>query len=384
LLSPHLILFSDLIREFFMHDTNTTPTCLFPPVRGQKRWALALTGVFSLLSIMVSRPAEAQGDGTPQWLRQRFTMRVLTSRDNSEMIALVRPLSESVKDSVVQVLSGSRLVALGTVVSEDGYVLTKLSELSNDPLRIRLSDGQVLPARVASVRRRSDLALLKIDPPADLKPIEFVDTTVGVSSFLISPGRGGRPIGLGVVGVPERQVKHNGRLGVLLNDSEDGRALVEGIWPRSGAKAAGLQIGDLIVAINGRQEASRNSVIQTLRGMFPGESVHLTIVREGHQMEIDAGIRDMDIMQESDNDSKVNGPRNARLSGFERVIQHDTVLDPDECGGPILNTSGQAVGLNIARAGRVVSYALPASLVNSELVILLQEARSGMPSGLAE
>jgi S1-C subfamily serine protease len=64
------------------------------------------------------------------------------------------------------------------------------------------------------------------------------------------------------------------------------------------------------------------------------------------------------------------------LSGFDRVIQHDTVLDPDECGGPVLDIAGRVVGLNIARAGRVVSYALPASLVIPQMVSMLEEARA--------
>ena len=321
--------------------------------------------------------APAQDGQSPEWLRQRFG--VLTSRDNSRMIALVRPLSENIKESVVQVLSGGRPVAIGTVVSVDGHVLTKRSELSGDPIRVRLHDGQVFPARVASVRRRSDLALLVVETKADMKPIEFVEASVPISSFLITPGRGGRPIGLGVVGVPERAVKHNGRLGVVLDDGVERPALVQRVFPRSGASVAGLLAGDQIIAINGREESSRDSVIQTLRGMFPGEVVRLTILREGNRMEVDAGIRDMNVVIESDNDSKVNGRRSARLSGFERAIQHDTVLDPHECGGPVLNTSGQVVGLNIARAGRVVSYSLPSSLVIPEMVSMLQEAREASP-----
>ncbi len=91
-------------------------------------------------------------------------------------------------------------------------------------------------------------------------------------------------------------------------------------------------------------------------------------------MEMDARIRDLSLMRESENDSRVNGPRNDRLSGFDRVFQHDTVLDPDECGGPVLDTSGRVVGINIARAGRVVSYALPSSLVNAELTSMMREA----------
>ena len=150
------------------------------------------------------------------------------------------------------------------------------------------------------------------------------------------------------------------------------------VYEGSGAWDAGLKPGDLIVAINGRQESTTLDVKQTLGGIYSGERVRLTIVRAGSQMEVDAGIRDMNLVLESENDAKVNGPRSERLSGFERVIQHDTVLDPDECGGPVLDSSGRAVGLNIARAGRVVSYALPASLVIPEMVSMLQEARESI------
>ena len=126
-------------------------------------------------------------------------------RDNAEMSQLIQPISESVQGSVVQILSGGTPVALGTVVSADGYVLTKRSELSGDPIRIRLGDKRLLPARVAAVRRRNDLALLRIESAVTLRPIQFSSAALPVASFLISPGRTGRPIGFGVVGVKSRK-----------------------------------------------------------------------------------------------------------------------------------------------------------------------------------
>ncbi len=107
--------------------------------------------------------------------------------------------------------------------------------------------------------------------------------------------------------------------------------------------------------------------------MFPGESVQLTINREGETLNLVAKIQDFSVMQESENDSKINGPRSVRLSGFDRVLQHDTVLNPDTCGSPLLDSQGRVVGLNIARAGRVVSYALPAAVVQEELDSMLRE-----------
>ncbi len=120
--------------------------------------------------------------------------------------------------------------------------------------------------------------------------------------------------------------------------------------------------------------------MRLLRDMFPGESVRLTILRDGNKMDLDAVIGDFGVMQESDSDTKINGRRSQRISGFEQVIQHDTVLDPDQCGGPLLDLKGNVVGMNIARAGRVVSYALPSSLVMPELASMLNEVRAAQTS----
>ncbi|TWT82218.1 serine endoprotease [Planctomycetes bacterium CA13] len=320
--------------------------------------------------------AQGQESRTPEWLRQGFNVRISNRRDNGEMMQLVRPILDSVNSSVVEILSNGRPVALGTIVSADGYVLTKRSELSADPIRVRMFDNRVLPARVAAVKRSNDLALLKVNAQFDFKPVDFDTETPPIGSFVISAGRTGRPIGIGSLGVLARRVEHKGRLGVVLRQGSDGRARVQEVWRDSGADEAGIEPEDRIIAINGQEVFSSENVIQTLGRMFPGESVQLTILRSGNTMEMNAGIRELGVLQETENDSRVNGPRNARLSGFDRAFQHDTVLAPDQCGGPVLDSSGRVIGVNIARAGRVVSYALPSSLVLPELVSMLQEARA--------
>ena len=307
-------------------------------------------------------------------------------RDSAAMTRLIDPISQSVKASVAQVVTGGRPVSLATVVGSDGYLLTKRSELSGDPIKVRLSDGRMYSALVSSVRRANDLALLKIDTSVPLTPIELTDTSPPVGSFLVSAGRTGRSIGFGVLGVAARRIDKDAKLGVSLLPDGSGRAVVKHVLANSGAADAGLEPGDLIVSINGLQKSSPQSVIEMLGAMFPGERVRLKILRptplQGNLvnlkvMELQASIRDVNQLRETENDSRVNGPRSVRLSGFDKVIQHDTVLDPDQCGGPVLDLSGRVIGINIARAGRVVSYALPSSLVMTELAGMLQEARAG-------
>ena len=331
--------------------------------------AILLSGLLPTSSTFAQRP-----DG---WdLFDKTPRRV--SRDSTAMRSLLRPLAEAMHPSVVQIFSGSRLVSLGTIVSEDGFVLTKRSELSGDPVTVRLPNGEKASARVAVVRRENDLALLAIksnDEDPTFKPAKFQVEEPRVGTFLVSPGRDGQVVGLGVLGVQARPIAHKGRLGIELPRTEDGPALVRSVKPASGADAAGVKNGDTIMAINGQALANARAAFDTLGSMYPGEVVHLTILRDGNTLELDAQMTDQKVMMESKNDTRVNGPRNVRLSGFESVIQHDTVLPPNQCGGPLLDSKGNVVGINIARAGRVVSYALPSALVVGEMIGMLEEAR---------
>src|SRR5207248_917322 len=52
-----------------------------------------------------------------------------------------------------------------------------------------------------------------------------------------------------------------------------------------------------------------------------------------------------------------------KRTGYPTILQHDTVIKPTDCGGPLVDLDGRVVGINIARAGRVESYALPTEVV---------------------
>ncbi|QEG01162.1 serine endoprotease [Stieleria maiorica] len=335
--------------------------------------------VSMVLSIGGVAPA-VFAQSTPHWMGQGRYQTSIASRDSGAMMRLVRPLSEMVEHSVVQVYSGGQVVALGTVVSEDGYILTKRSELSGgEPVSVRLPNGQKVDARVAARRKSNDLALLKLhggdEANWNIQPATFSTVDPPTGSFLVSPGRDGFTIGIGVLGVPARYIAHQGRLGVNFYDAPSGPAMVRRVHPESGADNAGLQDGDRILKINGLQLLGSQSAINTLGKMYPGDVVRLTIKRGDNTLELDALMCDQALLMESENDAKVNGPRNVRLSGFDSVIQHDTVLAPNQCGGPLLDSQGRVIGINIARAGRVVSYALPSSLVTAEMIGMLEEAR---------
>lgn len=337
--------------------------------------SVLLAIAFSLVLPAVPAPAQS----AEHWFDHSRVQTSIAARDSGAVMRLFRPLSQAIESSVVQIFSGGRIVALGTVVSEDGYILTKQSELSADPISIRVPNGQKVAARVSAVRKANDLALLKLDGERPetwgIEPIQFATESTPNGSFLISPGRDGQTIGLGVLGVQPRPIRHRGILGVGFYDASNGPAVIRRVEPYSGAEEAGLQNGDQIVMIDGARMIGSRSAIRTLGGKYPGDVVRLTILRGDDTIELAAQLSEQAILMESQNDAKVNGPRNARMSGFDNVFQHDTVLAPNQCGGPVLDSDGEVVGINIARAGRVVSYALPSSLLTAEMISMLEEAR---------
>ena len=67
-------------------------------------------------------------------------------------------------------------------------------------------------------------------------------------------------------------------------------------------------------------------------------------------------------------------------SGFQRVLQHDTVLKPEDCGGPVVDLSGMVIGVNVARAGRIETLTLPAEDVQA-LVERILNAEKKQPAG---
>ena len=63
-----------------------------------------------------------------------------------------------------------------------------------------------------------------------------------------------------------------------------------------------------------------------------------------------------------DRNQQMSGKTSRRKAGFSDVLQHELPLTPQAMGGPLVNLQGKAMGINIARADRVTTFTLPASV----------------------
>jgi serine protease Do len=80
-----------------------------------------------------------------------------------------------------------------------------------------------------------------------------------------------------------------GWLGVTVDDP-DGRVTVAGIDRNGPAAKSGIRIGDVVLAINGDRIDSSRGLIRAVAAVPPGDSVRVTVRRQGREMEISVSV----------------------------------------------------------------------------------------------
>jgi serine protease Do len=271
----------------------------------------------------------------------------------------------------VQFQLNGKDAALGSVIDTNGLALTKASEVTDGELTCKLANGRTVPAELLAVDDENDLGLVRISAPG-LKPLRWTPLPVAVGQWAVTPGIGSAPEGVGIVSVPPRKIfPRQAFLGVELELTAP-TAKIAKIMAGMGADKAGLKPGDIVMRVNDTPVATREELQAVLRTFRDGQTVKLLCRRGEAEMQVTADMMPHPRerwwrggFNRQDRMNRLGSELSRRAEGFQSAIQHDTVLQSWQCGGPLLNLDGKAIGLNIARAGRVASYALPASLVQT-------------------
>ena len=264
---------------------------------------------------------------------------------------------------VCQVLADGKSCALGTIVTPDGFVLTKASELYG-PISCRLADGRELPATVRRSFSEHDLALLKIDAK-DLSRIQWsLQDDVAVGALVAAP-RFNRPPTVGVVSYPAREIP--AAMGSLwfgkIEDAPGGIQVAE-VYPWwksvvedmetgrvSKEPVAPLLVGDVVLDVEGcetpnvaafeqiAQRHGRRGIGWDIPFAIACDPIRVTLRRDGEQKRIR-----FPLPSPKDALDGVSG----RYATFHGVFDTDARLTADLCGGPLVDTEGRVVGITIA------------------------------------
>jgi len=289
-------------------------------------------------------------------------------RSGQQVLDAFAPISAQTRNSIVEINVNEDTVALGAVVDASGLVLTKASEIRPGKLTCRLANGKEVEAKLLASDEEEDVALVRVKAEG-LKPILWATNTVVEGQWAITPGLADTPQAVGIISTLTHKIQPQRALIGVQWSLFTTQPTVEFPIPGFGAEEAGVKSGDVIVSVDGTSVTNRQQVVEILKTFREGQSVQIRFKRE--EKEFDTSIKLM-LLKFSDDVS-------LRSGGFDEVIEHDTVLEPRQCGGPLVNLDGRAIGLNIARASRVATYALPASLARQILAKLKSKA-ANLPS----
>ena len=295
------------------------------------------------------------------------------------MLQAFGPVAAISRSSVVQLEQAGNPFALGTIIDTNGWTVTKASELVAGAIRGRLADGRIVEAAVLGSDEESDLALLQLKATG-LTPITWATAGFTLGQWAVSPGIATLPEAVGIVSAVPRRIRARRAVIGVFPDFTTAAATVKEVMPGLGAERAGVQIGDVILAVNGAAVKNSEELVSRLRQFRNGQNVRLRIRRDEAEKELDVPMaipKTRPMGRGSDRQDRMNRlgtELSRRAEGFPMALQHDSVLQPWQCGGPLVNLDGQALGVNIARAGRIASYALPVSLVREVIADLRAQA----------
>ncbi len=278
---------------------------------------------------------------------------------------LFEPQRQIIQKCSAVIYDGNKEIAYGVVVSSDGHVLTKASEIKEiQKLEMRVDKTAFDEVKVLSVDEKWDVAMLKVEAQ-DLTPADYADSSdLPQGSWVVVNGatsRIKRQVLAGIISATPREIAAAGgaALGIVLKAETDKLEIAE-VTEGGGAADAGMLAGDVIVEIDGVKVSKMEQLTDVMKDKKVSDELKVTVNRKGKKVEFTVKLTaKAEIFLQPDRNDQMSGYFSMRRSGFPRVIQHDVIGNRNTMGGPVLDIRGKVIGMNIARANRCETYAIP-------------------------
>ena len=253
-------------------------------------------------------------------------------------------------------------IAMATLVAP-GKAVAKASEIEGKtPLSARDDRRKTHAVTVERIDKENDLAVLTVDWPEG-KPVEWVASIPEMGSWVAANTPRIGMLRVGLLSAITRPIgSRGGTLGVLIAETKkkgEGAVLM-GIIPGGAAEKAGLQKDDVVVQVNDTKIGSREEIAEFLKKQDPGAKVTFHVKRKGKDQKIEVTLDSpSDVLDKMNRNQQMSGETSRRKDPFPMVVQTDIPLPPEAMGGPLVDLQGKAVGVLIARADRVTTFAVP-------------------------
>jgi len=308
---------------------------------------------------------------------QRGRGRIRSLRDDPSVVAVFRPVVAQAGRCAVAIQRDGEACVLATVIDAEGLLVTKASELGDSgELTCVVGDGEPRPVRRIGVDELEDIAVLRVADASGLVPVRWAEAEPTPGAWFVSTDGTDSVLGIGVfsAAVYEHSSKR-GYLGVQL-ETVPSPVQLSLVQPNTAAAAAGLLAQDVILSMDGKELGDRMEFVRAVQQRAPGDAIRLRVRRGEEELEIEATLR-RDRRGSPSDQEPLWGPLSDVRAGFGLVLQHDTILRPESCGGPVLDVDGCALGINVARAGRIETLAIPAAVVRRIVAQALEREAAG-------
>jgi len=268
------------------------------------------------------------------------------------------------KRSMLKVETGEgKLLAYATCIGTN-LVATKYSELPKE-YRVRNSKGDTLDILHKFLVKEHDLMLLHLATTKGVKPVVFKPSESLVQGQWLCVGGGKESVLVGVMSANRRSIEQQGGvIGVTLGEGSNKGVKIVKVFPKSPGAAAKLRVGDIINKIGEAAVKDRPSVIDEISGNEPGTKVTMTILRGEESLEIVVTLgHRQSVFSEMNRNLKMSGVTSKRKTGYTDIIQHDIPMPANMMGGPLMDVSGNVLGINISRINRSENFALPSEIL---------------------
>ncbi len=335
------------------------------------------------IPIAVFTALQEQAPSEPSAVQDSTGLEFDKRLNGREVLASVAPVRQDIQNASVVFYDGHDSIAYGIPVSSDGDVTTKSSEVPEGKTYLVRAGNQSYAEAICIARDPStDLALFHI-PGMQMPQPRFREEPPPIGTIVVSNGsttRKDRRIRLGTVGATTRSIPRKSDLVPYMGIAFEPPCSIAEVVSGTPADQAGLKPGDTVISLAGHPVSSLEDLGPAMQDKKPGDALPISVSRKGARIDAtmhlaarSAFVKDEDA---PDPNEDINGRVSSRRDNFPMVIQHDTPLQPSMAGGPLMDLDGNIIGLNIARANRAETFALPIRLVLATYRRMKQQAKT--------
>ncbi|RYF24996.1 MAG: serine protease [Flavobacteriales bacterium] len=247
------------------------------------------------------------------------------------------------------------------------FLITKLS-MSGENHQIKQLPEVKL--RLVAKDKENDLALLAVNNVnslhggIDLAEVSEHTSSINMGKLIYTEKENGKLVA-GVLGSDVFSLEKNSSrpyLGAMLKFNSK-PALFSLINPDSPAGKAGINVGDELIAFNGKAIEKANDLAPALLKHWPGDEITLTWKNDTATFTKALVLASVKSSAFNHPAERIEGGKSGRRDGFEQMFAHDADVKAADCGSPVFDLKGRFLGINMARFSRTTALALPASVV---------------------